>query len=120
MRQFVHYDEDAEEELMMLPTDLALLVDPVFKHWVEVYAKDKERFFEDFSKVFAKLVELGIQRDQDGKVTNSDNEKGGYHSAPKKSSKPGEAVKVDLFEEAKPLKEENERVGSEKAIKARL
>ena len=41
VRQFVHYDEDAEEELMMLPTDLALMADPTFKHWVEVYANDK-------------------------------------------------------------------------------
>ena len=38
VRQFVHYDEDAEEELMMLPTDLALTADPTFKHWVNVYA----------------------------------------------------------------------------------
>lgn len=120
VRQFVHYDEDAEEELMMLPTDLALMADPTFKHWVEVYAKDKEKFFEDFSKVFSKLVELGIQRDQDGKVTNSDNEKGGYHSAPKKSSKPGKPEEVDNYEEAKPLREQNEKAGDEKAIRARL
>ena len=120
VRQFVHYDEDAEEELMMLPTDLALMADPTFKHWVEVYANDKEKFFEDFSKVFAKLVELGIQRDQDGKVTNSDNEKGGYHSAPKKSSKPGKPEVVDRYEEAEPLREHNERAGEEKVIRARL
>jgi cytochrome c peroxidase len=120
VRQFVHYDEDAEEELMMLPTDLALLADPTFKHWVEVYAEDKEKFFEGFTKVFAKLVELGIQRDEDGKVTNSDNERGGYHSAPKKSSKPGKPDEVDRYEEAEPLRKENEKAGAEKAIRARL
>ncbi|GAB7333540.1 hypothetical protein MBLNU13_g05117t1 [Cladosporium sp. NU13] len=120
VRQFVHYDEDAEEELMMLPTDLALMADPSFKHWVQVYAQDKEKFFEDFSKVFAKLVELGIQRDADGKVTNSDNEKGGYHSAPKKSSKPGKPEEVDQYEESEPLREQNEKAGDEKAIRARL
>lgn len=120
VRQFVHYDEDAEEELMMLPTDLALMADPTFKHWVEVYANDKEKFFEDFSKVFAKLVELGIQRDASGKVTNSDNEKGGYHSAPKKSSKPGKPEEVDRYEESEPLREQNDKAGDEKVIRARL
>lgn len=120
VRQFIHYDEDAEEELMMLPTDLALMADPSFKHWVQVYAQDKDKFFEDFSKVFAKLVELGIQRDADGKVTNSDNEKGGYHSAPKKSSKPGKPEEVDQYEESEPLRERNEKAGDEKAIRARL
>jgi cytochrome c peroxidase len=120
VRQFVHYDEDAEEELMMLPTDLALTADPTFKHWVNVYAQDKEKFFEDFAKVFAKLVELGIQRDENGKVINSDNEKGGYHSAPKKSSTPGKAEEVDSYGEAEPLKEENEKRSKDKMPRARL
>jgi cytochrome c peroxidase len=120
VRQFVHYDEDAEEELMMLPTDLALTADPTFKHWVNVYAQDKEKFFEDFAKVFAKLVELGIQRDENGKVINSDNEKGGYHSAPKKSSSPGKADEVDSYGEAEPLREENEKRSKDKMPRARL
>ena len=120
VRQFVHYDEDAEEELMMLPTDLALTADPTFKHWVNVYAQDKEKFFEDFAKVFAKLVELGIQRDENGKVINSDNEKGGYHSAPKKSGKPGKAEEVDSYGEAEPLREENEKRLKDKTPRARL
>jgi hypothetical protein len=30
------------------------------KKWVETYAKDNEKFFEDFSKVIAKLFELGV------------------------------------------------------------
>jgi len=110
VRQFVHYDEDAEEELMMLPTDLALLSDPSFRQWVELYAKDKERFFADFAKVFAKLVELGIQRDESGKVINGDNIKGGYHSAPKKSAMPGKPEEVDRqYGEAEPLREENKK-----------
>lgn len=121
VRQFVHWDEDAEEELMMLPTDLALLSDPSFKHWVEVYAEDKERFFEDFAAVFAKLVELGIRRDEEGRVTNTDNEKGGYHSAPKKSERAGKAEEVDRYGEAEPLKEENREFRNhEKAPRARL
>lgn len=110
VRQYVHYDEDAEEELMMLPTDLALVGDKAFKPWVELYAKDKERFFEDFAKVFAKLVELGIKRDENGDVTNSDNVKGGYHSAPKKSEVPGKEGEVDRYGEAEPLRKENAQV----------
>ncbi|KAH9839601.1 putative heme-binding peroxidase [Teratosphaeria destructans] len=115
VRQFVHYDEDAEEELMMLPTDLALVSDPSFRPWVELYAKDKDRFFEDFSQVFAKLIELGIERDAEGKITNVDNVKGGYHSAPKKSGKPGKEYAVDApYGEADKLAKEN------KEFRARL
>ena len=96
VEQFVNYDEDTETELMMLPTDIALTQDPKFRKWVELYARDKDRFFEDFSKVFAKLVELGIQRDRKGEVTNTDNEKGGYHSAPKKKAAAGNpAMRTD-------------------------
>ena len=56
----------------------------------------------------AKLLELGIQRDENGKVTNSDNVKGGYTSAPKKSSKPGKPSQAGDGV-AEPLKEENEK-----------
>jgi cytochrome c peroxidase len=38
----------------------ALLSDPDFKKWVEVYAKDEDRFFKDFSSAFSKLLELGV------------------------------------------------------------
>ncbi|KAH8672033.1 heme peroxidase [Tricladium varicosporioides] len=92
MEQYVNYDEDTETELMMLPTDIALTQDKQFMPYVELYARDKDQFFEDFSKVFAKLVELGISRDEDGKVTNTDNELGGYHSAPKKIATPSNHV----------------------------
>jgi cytochrome c peroxidase len=112
MEQFVNYDEDSETELMMLPTDIALTQDKGFRQWVELYARDKEVFFEDFTKVFAKLVELGIQRDGEGKIINSDNEKGGYHAAPKKSDKPGTEKTTDdkvSGNEGKPLKEENQK-----------
>ncbi|RFU29974.1 hypothetical protein B7463_g6360, partial [Scytalidium lignicola] len=88
IEQFYYYDEDSETELMMLPTDIALIHDPKFRPWVELYAKDKDAFFRDFTKVFAQLIELGIQRDVQGRITNTDNEKGGYHSAPKKSATP--------------------------------
>jgi cytochrome c peroxidase len=112
VEQFVNYDEDSETELMMLPTDLALTQDPSFRVWVELYARDKDRFFEDFTKVFAKLVELGIERDEEGRITNADNERGGYHSTPKKET-PGSPTKNtdDKYRpsESAPLKNENEQ-----------
>lgn len=107
VEQFMHIDEDLGEELMMLPTDMALLEDPHFSPWVKKYAEDKEVFFADFSKVFAKLIELGIQRDADGNITNSDNVRGGYHAAPKKSDDPGTAASN---EEADPLRKKNQEV----------
>jgi cytochrome c peroxidase len=55
-RQF----EDPTGELMMLPSDIALIEDAEFKKWVEVYAKDQGRFFKDFSSAFKKLTELGV------------------------------------------------------------
>ena len=85
----MNYDEDTQTELMMLRTDMALEMDPYFSPWVEKYAEDKDAFFRDFAAVFSKLLELGIQRDDQGRITNVDNEKGGYHAAPKKKSRPG-------------------------------
>ena len=48
-------------ELMMLPTDLALLADPSFKKTVDLYAKDSARFAKDFAAAFQKLGELGVK-----------------------------------------------------------
>jgi len=107
VEQFVNYDEDTETELMMLPTDLALLEDESFRPWVKRYAEDKEAFFVDFAEVFAKLIELGIQRDAEGRITNADNVGGGYHSAPKKKDTAGAPRKSN--EEADPLRRENEK-----------
>jgi cytochrome c peroxidase len=86
VKQFSYADPDApedekEEPLMMLPTDMALVSDPKFAPWVKLYAEDKELFFDHFAKVFAKLLELGIRRDKHGNVINSDKQKGGYISA---------------------------------------
>ncbi|KAJ3266798.1 hypothetical protein HDU77_010179 [Chytriomyces hyalinus] len=54
--------EDPSGELMMLPSDLALIWDPKFKVVVEEYAEDKDTFFKDFSTAFGKLLELGVRR----------------------------------------------------------
>ena len=90
----MYYDEDTETELMMLPTDMALLADKGFAPWVAKYGADKELFFEHFAKVFERLMELGIERDAEGNITNTDSEFGGYISAPKKSDTPGKPGKV--------------------------
>lgn len=34
--------------------------------WVEKYAADQNLFFKDFSLAFAKLIELGVERDDTG------------------------------------------------------
>ncbi|CAK7212901.1 heme peroxidase [Sporothrix curviconia] len=97
IRQFTYYDEDLDAELMMLPTDLALNTDPAFAAWVKIYAEDKDRFYADFARVFAKLLELGIRRDAAGRITNTDNKLGGYVSAPpKKSDKTSEKTRARL------------------------
>ncbi|KIX95402.1 uncharacterized protein Z520_08919 [Fonsecaea multimorphosa CBS 102226] len=104
MVQYVYVDEDAAaaaededeeepEELMMLPSDMALLEDARFRIWVDRYARDRDLFFADFAAVFAKLLELGIRRDgESGAVLNDENLQAGYRSAPKKSDSPTAAT----------------------------
>ena len=53
--------EDPSKELMMLPADMALLWDPEFRKYVELYAKDEELWHKDFSKAFKKLTENGVK-----------------------------------------------------------
>jgi len=57
-------------DLMMLPSDLALLSDASMKVWVQRYAQDEDLFFKDFAAAFGKLLELGVKFDADtGNVT---------------------------------------------------
>eukprot|EP00954_Amorphochlora_amoebiformis_P030722 1395109-Amorphochlora_amoeboformis.AAC.1 len=42
--------EDKSGNLMMLPTDMEIIKDPIFKVYAEKYYKDEELFFNDFSK----------------------------------------------------------------------
>jgi len=53
------FEDVATGKLMMLPTDMALKTDPSFLKWVEVYAKNEERFFADFATAYAKLLSQG-------------------------------------------------------------
>jgi len=52
--------EDKTGTLMMLPTDMALLWDRKFRKFVDLYAKDEEKFNQDFAAAFSKLLELGV------------------------------------------------------------
>ena len=52
--------EDATGKLMMLPSDIALIQDPEFKKYVELYAKDEDVFFKDFASAFSKLLANGV------------------------------------------------------------
>ena len=47
--------EDPTGELMMLPSDMALLWDKGFRTHVERYAADQDAFFTDFAKVRVRL-----------------------------------------------------------------
>ena len=54
------YEDLKTKTLMMLPTDMALVQDKIFKAHVERYAASSEAFFKEFSDVLVKLMELGV------------------------------------------------------------
>lgn len=56
---------DKKDRIMMLPADMAFLNDPQFKEIVQIYAKDKQQFFKDFAEAFGKLLELGVNREEE-------------------------------------------------------
>jgi L-ascorbate peroxidase len=49
------------EGQLLLPSDKALLEDPSFRPFVELYAKDEEKFFSDYAESHKKLSELGCK-----------------------------------------------------------
>ncbi|CCG82859.1 Cytochrome c peroxidase,mitochondrial [Taphrina deformans PYCC 5710] len=61
------FEDVSTKSLMMLPTDMALIKDKKLKPHVEAYAKDSNLFMNDFSKVFVKLLELGVPFAEDAK-----------------------------------------------------
>ncbi|XP_072954754.1 L-ascorbate peroxidase 1, cytosolic-like isoform X2 [Typha angustifolia] len=48
------------KDLIQLPSDKALLADPVFRTLVEKYAADEDAFFADYSEAHLTLSELGF------------------------------------------------------------
>lgn len=63
----VWHTED-QPGIIMLPTDMAIMTDEKMVPWVELYARDKERWFQDFATAFAKLQELGVDNFHKGKI----------------------------------------------------
>jgi len=58
------YEDTKTKTLMMLPTDYSLIQDKKFREWVTKYAKSQDLFFQDFSKAFSTLLELGVPSTQ--------------------------------------------------------
>lgn len=63
---FVELLQGEAEGLLKLPTDKALLEDPVFRKYVELYAKDEDAFFRDYAISHKKLSELGFTPSSSG------------------------------------------------------
>jgi len=55
----LQYTDVATETLTMLPTDMALKTDPIFRPIAQEYADCQDIFFKDFSSAFARLVSNG-------------------------------------------------------------
>lgn len=53
--------EDPTGELMMLPADMVMIQDPKFRKYCEMYAKDEDLFFKDFTAAWTKLTENGVK-----------------------------------------------------------
>ncbi|KAF7727310.1 heme peroxidase [Apophysomyces ossiformis] len=47
-------------DVMMLPAEISMYNDKSFRKYFELYAKDQDKFYEDFAKAFKKLIELGV------------------------------------------------------------
>jgi len=56
--QFVNQDGG---DIAMAPADMSFLSDPKFKKYVDLYADNEQKFFDDFAKAFSKLLELGVK-----------------------------------------------------------
>ncbi|XP_006659666.1 probable L-ascorbate peroxidase 4, peroxisomal [Oryza brachyantha] len=57
---FLELLKGESEGLLKLPTDKALLEDPGFRRYVELYARDEDAFFKDYAESHKKLSELGF------------------------------------------------------------
>eukprot|EP01129_Flabellula_baltica_P013959 TRINITY_DN658_c0_g1_i1.p1 TRINITY_DN658_c0_g1~~TRINITY_DN658_c0_g1_i1.p1 ORF type:complete len:263 (-),score=81.84 TRINITY_DN658_c0_g1_i1:59-847(-) len=55
----LQYEDEETKELMMLPSDMALLADEAMREVAQRYADSEEVFFTEFAAAFQKLQELG-------------------------------------------------------------
>ncbi|KAK6916715.1 hem peroxidase [Dillenia turbinata] len=69
---FVELLQGESEGLLKLPTDKALVDDPAFRPFVELYAKDEDAFFRDYAESHKKLSELGFTPPSASRVTIKD------------------------------------------------
>ena len=49
-----------QQKPMMMMSDIALVIDPVFRDYVKEFANDQAAFFTAFSAAFEKLQEKGV------------------------------------------------------------
>ena len=54
------FEDVKTKSLMMLPTDMEIVKDKSFRKYAELYAKDSDAFFKDFSNSVVTLFELGV------------------------------------------------------------
>lgn len=64
--------ETPDGQLMMLPSDLALILDKSFLNYVKMYAKDEDLFSKDFANAFSKLLALGVPNAGNDGSTDTD------------------------------------------------
>ncbi|CAF1221633.1 unnamed protein product [Didymodactylos carnosus] len=57
-RQFEAFPKG--EKLMMLPTDMHLVDDSTTREFVELYANNEQKIFDDFTHAFGRLLEFGV------------------------------------------------------------
>lgn len=58
--EFGNIQYKSADDTFLAPSDYALIEDPSTLQWVQLYAKDQQRFFQDFASAFTKLQELGV------------------------------------------------------------
>ena len=55
-RRLLSPPREGDEGLVLLDSDRALLKDPETRDYVELYARDEESFFDDFSLAYRKMT----------------------------------------------------------------
>lgn len=63
---YVELMKGDSQGLVKFPTDKALMQDPVFRRYVQVYAQDERKFFKHYAKSHKKMSELGFHPNQHG------------------------------------------------------
>ena len=66
------YEDVGTKKLMMLPTDMALRTDPVFRRYARLYADDEQLFFKDFSAAYSKLLALNTKSKANNAMSQRD------------------------------------------------